>query len=222
MNTIPTTVQIERLYSTLELAAKCDHTTFTDITLHTSPDAVPMPPALVAAQAMFTVDTLHHLFCFCTLTAVDLVPPAAAGFDFDDAAIEAIARASPNVWLLHGDSDSALRPPAPRGIREFARNRAQRRSLGITRFDASVVPHKEHDHKSAKHPLMCVDVQDSFVVDPEPVAAYLLSVFPLLKGLLPITRDHASDDLQGWADMLAGLRKEVHRLLRSMRFQANQ
>jgi hypothetical protein len=56
-----------------------------------------MPPALIAAQAMVTVDTLHHLFCFCTLTAVDLVPPAAAGFNFDDAANEAIARASPDV-----------------------------------------------------------------------------------------------------------------------------
>jgi hypothetical protein len=69
---------------------------------------------------------------------------------------------------------------------------------------------------------MCVDVQDSLVVDPEPVAAYLLSVFPSLKGLLPITCNHASDELQGWADMLAGLQKEVHRLLHSMSPQANQ
>lgn len=111
MNTVPTTVQIERLHSIL--AAKCDHTPLTDLTIHTSPDAAPMPPTLIAARAMFTVDTLHHLFCFRTLTAVDLVPPAAAGFDFGDAAIEAIARASPDVWLLHGDSDSALRLPRP-------------------------------------------------------------------------------------------------------------
>ncbi|KAJ7853805.1 hypothetical protein B0H14DRAFT_2580199 [Mycena olivaceomarginata] len=180
MNTVPTTVQIERLYSTLELAAKCDHTTFTDLTLHTSPDAVPMPPALIAAQAMPQDST-------------STTPPSKP------------LHAHCRMWLLHGDSDS-IKTLRPKGYS----------------FDASVVPDEEHDQKSAKHPLMCVDVQDSFVVDPEPVAAYLLSVFPSLKGLLPITRDHASDELQGWADMLAGLQKEVHRLLRSMRSQANQ
>jgi hypothetical protein len=38
---------------------------------------------------MVTVVTLSHLFCFWALSWVILVPPG--GFDFDDAAIDAVA-----------------------------------------------------------------------------------------------------------------------------------
>ncbi|KAF8157430.1 hypothetical protein K438DRAFT_1986551 [Mycena galopus ATCC 62051] len=189
------------------LAAKCDHHTLVElILLDFDPDVLP-------ANSRITIDLLRHLFCFGAMQRVMLAP--AAGFDLDDNNIEVIARAWPQVQFLHLRG-SAFRCPPSRvtlaGLRVLARHCENLVSLRIS-FNASLVP--EDDHNLAlvqQRKLLSLHVDDGLVVDPVPVAAYILSTFPSLAGVDAIEASYnRAHEFPAYT--LRPLWKEVERLI---------
>lgn len=213
----PTTEETAHIYSLL--AAKCDPTTLTQLTI----DGVSSAPALPLHQlagAAITFDMLRPLFCVRALSNINLAPPA--GFDLDDAAVDALAQAWPRVQFLQLGR-SVYRDPAPRvtllGLRALARHCPQLEHLRLA-FDASVMPEDGHATLPAAEKglsLRWFEVEDSVLMDPVRVAEYMFAVFPNLFEILTPDAYDVSEEMEDRVLELKALWREVLRLHASKR-----
>ncbi|KAJ7663073.1 hypothetical protein DFH06DRAFT_1471136 [Mycena polygramma] len=162
-------------------------------------------------------DTLRSLFCFAHLCHIRLQ----FNFDLDDVAIETLAQAWPRVQNLALDAGALYcRPPSQvtlRGLRSLARYCRDLRRLSM-RFDASNVPPDNPPPESEIGVRMfCFRVEDSVLIQPVTVAAYLFATFPNVRDMRPADMqfnedDGDVDDLRARVSWLQDLWKDVMRL----------
>lgn len=125
------------------------------------------------------LDILEPLFSFPNLVSVVLSHPV--GFDLDDTAIVAMARAWPQIQYLHLEAGPSRHIPSRVtlvGLRAFAQHCPRLRTLYLT-FDASVIPKIKHDVSQTT--LEYLNVALSPINNPQRVAEFLFAVFPSLK-----------------------------------------
>ncbi|KAJ7635465.1 hypothetical protein DFH06DRAFT_1435963 [Mycena polygramma] len=190
------------------LVERCDRTALAHLSLDIL-SARPLPLATrppPPTPIPFTI--LQSLFCFGNLRHVDIAPPA--GFDLDDVAVDALARAWPRLQRLQLP---VYRQRSPRvtlcGLRSIARHCRDLVFLAVP-FDALTVP--EEDAPSAAERgkmLRTLGVEDSSLVDPPAVAAYLYALFPNVDEVLTGGL-HRGDD--GWRARARELWTQVEQL----------
>ncbi|KAK6984473.1 hypothetical protein R3P38DRAFT_3231715 [Favolaschia claudopus] len=160
------------------LKAKCTHSSLTHIRYSISRTNILLYPN----DGVIEQDTLRLLFVFRSLREVVLHP--GSGFDLDDSDIDALARAWPQLYILHLHG-SGFRCPASRvtlrGLHSLAKHCHSLIDLKIS-LDASVVFCPEDDTgidvARSKAPLQKLSVEDSIITEAAPVVAYLLRIFP--------------------------------------------
>ncbi|KAJ6455319.1 hypothetical protein C8R47DRAFT_1166175 [Mycena vitilis] len=129
-------------------------------------------------------DTLSPLFCFTNLT--NLALSSMLGFDFDDEAVERMARAWPRMEVLDLSTPMCLDTPrtTPACLHILARH-CPRLSYLTMAFDGTVLP--EHRLGSASYtPHECMrdlDVQYTPITSALAMVHFLLGVFPNLKSI---------------------------------------
>ncbi|KAJ7730756.1 hypothetical protein B0H16DRAFT_1584846 [Mycena metata] len=149
-----------------------------------------------------TGDHLSPLLAFKNLQHVKLTFPT--GFNLDDTAVESLARAWPQLWSLELRS-GLFRSTSPRitlgGVRALARHCRDLNVLALA-FDASVVPDDGAPPVAEQGCLRFLKVEDGVLVDPTPVAAYLMALFPRLQQIHPpsLDDDEEMDDAE-WERM---------------------
>ncbi|KAJ6464362.1 hypothetical protein C8R45DRAFT_877673 [Mycena sanguinolenta] len=198
----PIAAETARLYALI--GTKCDPTTLTTLTVSSQPGSSSIDLAGVVA-----FDALRPLLTFKSLRQVHLAPPG--GFSLDDADMEAVAKAWPDISTLYLPG-SKYRGPPPRatlsGIRAFARHCSGLVILS-TPFDASLVP--EEDVLLPHEALRLLIVEDAVIVDSAAVAEYIGAMFPKLQAISTgiLGRAELAEDERERADRLHALWKEV-------------
>ncbi|KAK6967008.1 hypothetical protein R3P38DRAFT_3151510 [Favolaschia claudopus] len=114
-------------------------------------------------------------------------------FDLDDSDIDALARAWPQLYMLHLHG-SGFRCPASRvtlrGLHSLSKHCHSLVDLKIS-LDASVVFCQDDtgiDVATSKAPLQKLSVEDSIITEAAPVVAYLLRIFPSIRLVTTMAR----------------------------------
>ncbi|KAJ7099878.1 hypothetical protein C8R43DRAFT_1048440 [Mycena crocata] len=178
---------IAQIYSLL--ATRSNPAALTDLTIKDVSRRF-VPPNFVGEGGII-IDHLSSLFAFRNLRIVRLT--FMVGFDLDDTAVESLARAWPRLWELQlGSNVFRSVPPrvTMRSLRALARHCRDLTALTLA-FDASVVPEDSGPPAAEQGCLRLLDAGDGVLVDPAPVAAYLIAVFPQLR---EITSTRIQDD----------------------------
>ncbi|KAJ7642382.1 hypothetical protein DFH06DRAFT_1137393 [Mycena polygramma] len=175
--------------------------------------------------ALYTVlpDTLCLLFCFSNLTYLAL--SSLLGFDFDDEAVEQMARAWPRMEVLDLSTPMCCDTPrtTPACLQIFARHCPRLSSLTMA-FNGTVVP--EATLTSAAYTpherLRDLDVQHSPITSAVAMAHFFLGSFPNLTGISTNWEFYDGVDVdefpeqREWVGYL-NCWKEVHTLLAELR-----
>ncbi|KAK6984283.1 hypothetical protein R3P38DRAFT_3105272 [Favolaschia claudopus] len=190
------------------LKANCNHSSLTHIRYSISrTNVLPDPNDGVIEQ-----DTLRPLFAFRSLREVVLHP--GSGFDLDDSDIDALARAWPQLYMLHLHG-SGFRCPASRvtlrGLHSLSKHCHSLVDLKIS-LDASVVFCQ--DDTGIDAPLQKLSVEDSIITEAAPVVAYLLRIFPSIRLVTTMARQFVlpQREFQQQCRMY-DLWNQVHRML---------
>ncbi|KAJ7652510.1 hypothetical protein DFH06DRAFT_1331130 [Mycena polygramma] len=204
MTSSPTLTQAAHLFTLL--AERCNATCLTRLAI-ASTDPDPWSRAI-------PFDTLQSLLRFINLCEISL----RLNFELDDVAVEALAQAWPRVKNLALEAGALYRrPPSQvtlRGLRSLARYCRDLRRLSM-RFDASDVPADGPPPESdIGFSMFIFRVEDSVLVQPVAVAAYLFATFPNVRDMRPAEMgfdedEDDVDDLRQRAGLLQDLWKEV-------------
>ncbi|KAJ7495425.1 hypothetical protein FB451DRAFT_1077064 [Mycena latifolia] len=197
VTSVPTAAETATMYTLL--TSHCAHAALRNLELgdaRLNIESFPLVPACIV-----TSDALRILFCFHNLRHVNLAPPA--GFDLDDAVLAELARAWPRLSSLTLAGSGYRAPPSRVTLGALRALAAHCRSLMFLTlaFDASVVP----DAPPERGTLLRLDVADSIVVTPAPVAEYLFALFPRLLDIA--TGRERLDNEDAGQDRAVGLHK---------------
>ncbi|KAJ7663123.1 hypothetical protein DFH06DRAFT_1189390 [Mycena polygramma] len=204
MTSSPTLTQAAHLFTLL--AERCNATCLTRLAIATT-DPDPWSRAI-------PFDTLQSLLCFANLCEISLH----LNCDLDDVAVEALAQAWPRVKNLALEVGALYRRQPSRvtlrGLRSLARYCRDLRRLSM-RFDASDVPAVDPPPESEiGFSMFILRVEDSVLVQPAAVAAYLFATFPNVRDMRPAEMEFDEDeddvdDLRQRVGLLQDLWKEV-------------
>ncbi|KAJ7775959.1 hypothetical protein DFH07DRAFT_798896 [Mycena maculata] len=133
----------------------------------------------------FHFDLLRTLFCFQGLTHISILIPVA--FGLDDADVAELARSWPRLNSLYLVTHaSELHPRTTlQCLRILAQHCTDLRALHIA-LDASAIPGcTDHGHGHvSQRTLISLEVADSPIAAPLPVARYISGIFPNLAAIL--------------------------------------
>ncbi|KAJ7646245.1 hypothetical protein DFH06DRAFT_1476401 [Mycena polygramma] len=203
LDDFPTAAEMHTLLAAV--AAGVSRPTLTQLNVHGDGDS-----GDVADPVVYSIrpDTLLLLLCFENLTTLRL--NSGAGFDLDDESISQMARAWPQIIVLHlsGRPSSASDPRATlASLHAIARHCPRIATLSIA-FDGSSVPAPSAANLGAvvrNERLRHINVQHSPITSAIAMARFLSGVFPALKGIATC-RDYLDnedeDELQQHAEAI--------------------
>jgi hypothetical protein len=172
----------------------CGHTSLLEI--HASSSNYPSIEVDQAPDFIIRATHLKPLFSFRRLTDVYLHP--CGFFDLDDADVQSIAMAWPDIQILYldGKLEGPEGPERPRatlsGLTSFAEHCKKLCNLTIA-VDATVIPILKPGPKISSESLTELHVLHSPIAQPKQVAAFLSDLFPNLLFISNSDRDFRID-----------------------------
>jgi hypothetical protein len=171
----------------------CGHTSLLEIDASISDSDSPSIEAYQAPEFIIRATHLKPILSFQRLTDVCLHP--CGFFDLDDADVESLAMALPDIQILYldGESKGPVRHRATlSGLTAFAEHCKRLCSLAIA-FDATVIPILKPGPKVSSESLTGLRVLHSPIAQPKQVAAFLSDLFPNLSFISNKEREYRAD-----------------------------